>query len=168
MRETAAKDALRALGGTALAVFVYSLAGAGAPDLLVVFNAFSVIVLYFAVRRGEVYGAVLGTLCGLVQDAFSLGVFGVAGLTKTLLGYWAGFVSRRIDVAPLGRNFVFTLVLSVLETLLWVILTAVVRLKSLSLHGGLFLLQPVVTAALVSGLLAFERRRARIRSSRGA
>lgn len=168
MRETAAKDVLRALGATALAVFVYSLAGAGGPALLVVFNAFSVVVLYFAIRRGEIFGAIAGTLCGLVQDAFSLGVFGVAGLTKTLLGYWAGFVSRRIDVAPPARNFAFTLVLSVLETLLWVILTAVVRLRSLSLHGGLFLLQPVVTAALVSALLAFERRQARIRSARGA
>lgn len=168
MRETAAKDALRALGATALGVLVYSVAGAAAPALLVVFNAFSVVVLYFAIRRGEVFGAVLGTLCGLVQDAFSLGVFGVAGLTKTLLGFWAGFISRRIDVAPFGRNFLFTFVLSVLETVLWVLLTAVVRLKSLNLHGGLLLLQPVVTAAFVGGLLAFKRRQARIRSSRGA
>ena len=85
MRETVAGDVLKALLGTLVAVAVYSVAGSAGPELLVVFNAFSVVVLYFSVRRGEVFGAVLGTLCGLTQDAFSLGVFGVSGLTKTLL-----------------------------------------------------------------------------------
>lgn len=168
MRETAVKDILRAVLATALAVFFYSVAGAGAPALLVVFNAFSVVVLYFSVRRGEIFGAVLGTMAGLVQDAFSLGVFGVAGLTKTLLGFWAGFISRRIDVASFGRNILFTFALSFLEMALWVLLTAVVRLRSVNLEGGLVALQPVITAVLVSGLLAFDRRQARIRSSRGA
>ncbi len=168
MRESAAKDILRAVLATALAVAVYSVAGAAAPALLIVFNAFSVVVLYFAVRRGEIYGAVLGTMAGLVQDAFSLGVFGVAGLTKTLLGFWAGFISRRIDVASFGRNILFTFTLSFLEMVLWVLLTAVVRLRSVNLEGGLVVLQPVITAVLVSGLLALDRRRARIRSSRGA
>ena len=168
MRDTALRDVLQALAATALAVLVYSLAGAGAPALLIVFNAFSVIVLFFAIRRGEVFGAVLGTMSGLVQDAFSLSVFGVAGLTKTLLGYWAGFVSRRIDVVPFGRNVLFTLVLSLLEMGLWTLLMAVVRLRSVNLHGGLALLQPVVTAVLVSGLLAFVRWRERVRNGRGA
>mgnify|MGYP001595770706 CR=1 FL=1 len=125
------------------------------------------VVLYFSVRRGEVFGALLGTMCGLVQDAFSLGVFGVAGLTKTLLGFWAGYISRRIDVAPVSRSALFMLVMSVLETALWVLITAVVRLKSVNFHGGLIVLQPVVTAALVSAVFALERW-ARARSSRGA
>lgn len=167
MRETVAKDVLRAFGGTLAAVVVYSLAGAGGPELLVVFNAFSIVVLYFSVRRGEVFGALLGTMCGLAQDAFSLGVFGVAGLTKTLLGFWAGYVSRRIDVAPPGRNALFMLVMSVAEMALWVLITALVRLASVNWHGGLILLQPVVTAALGSLLFAIGRR-VRARGSRGA
>jgi len=167
MRDSAVKDLLRAFLGTLAAVAVYSVAGAGAPALLIVFNAFSVVVLYFSIRRGEVFGALLGTMCGLVQDAFSLGVFGVAGLTKTLLGFWTGFISRRIDVAPFTRNALFMLVMSVLEMALWVLITAVVRLESVNLHGGLLLLQPVVTAVLGSSLFAIERR-IRARSSRGA
>jgi len=167
MRDSAVKDLLRAFLGTLAAVVVYSVAGAGAPALLIVFNAFSVVVLYFSIRRGEVFGALLGTMCGLVQDAFSLGVFGVAGLTKTLLGFWTGFISRRIDVAPFTRNALFMLVMSVLEMALWVLITAVVRLESVNLHGGLLLLQPVVTAVLGSSLFAIERR-IRARSSRGA
>jgi len=167
MRDSAVKDLLRAFLGTLAAVVVYSVAGAGAPALLIVFNAFSVVVLYFSIRRGEVFGALLGTMCGLVQDAFSLGVFGVAGLTKTLLGFWTGFISRRIDVAPFTRNALFMLVMSVLEMALWVLITAVVRLESVNLHGRLLLHQPVVTAVLGSALFASERR-IRARSSRGA
>ncbi len=167
MRDTVAKDILQAFLATLAAVFIYSVAGAAAPGLLIVFNAFSVVVIYFSVRRGEVFGAVLGTMCGLVQDAFSLGVFGVAGLTKTLLGFWIGYISRRIDVVPFTRNALFLLVLSVLETALWVLITAAVRLESVSLHGGLILLQPLVTAVLGSSLFALERR-IRAKGSRGA
>ena len=167
MRETAVKDVLRAFLATLLAVLVYSLAGGAGPALLIVLNAFSVVVLYFSVRRGEVFGAMLGTMCGLAQDTFSLGVFGVAGLTKTLLGFWAGFISRRIDVAPLFRNGLFMLAMSVLEMILWVLVTAVVRRESLNFHGGLILLQPLVTAVLGSSIFAVERR-LRARDSRGA
>jgi rod shape-determining protein MreD len=167
MRETVATDVLRAFLGTMAAVFIYSIAGAGAPALMVVFNAFSIVVLYFAVRRGEMFGALLGTMCGLAQDAFSLGVFGVGGLTKTLLGFWAGYVSRRIDVVPFSRNALFVLVMSVLEVVLWVLLTALVRLRAVNLEGGLLFVQPVVTAVLASSLFALERWIAR-RSSRGA
>ena len=167
MRETVVKDALRAFLGTLAAVLVYSVAGAAGPRLLIVFNAFSVVVLFFSVRRGEVFGALLGTMCGLAQDAFSIGVFGVAGLTKTLLGFWTGYISRRIDVAPFARNALFMLIMSVLEMILWVLITAIVRLETVSWHGGLILLQPVVTA-VVAGLLIVVERRVAARRSRGA
>ncbi len=167
MRESVMKDVLRAFLATLAAVLIYSLAGSAGPVVLVVLNAFSVVVLYFSVRRGEVFGAFLGTLCGLVQDSFSLGVFGVAGLTKTMLGFWTGYVARRIDVAPFFRKALFMLIMSVLEMILWVLVTAIVRTEAVHFHGGLILLQPVVTAVLGSSLFAVERR-VRARSSRGA
>lgn len=167
MRETVVKDVLRAFLATLAAVLIYSLAGGAGPALLVVFNGFSLVVLYFSVRRGEVFGAFLGTACGLVQDSFSLGVFGVTGLTKTLLGFWAGYISRRIDVAPFFRSALFMLIMSVLEMVLWVLVTAIVRVESINFHGGLILLQPLVTAILGSSLSAVELR-VRARSSRGA
>ncbi len=167
MRETVLKDALQAFLATAGAVLVYSLAGSSGPALLVVLNAFSIVVLYFAVRRGEVFGAVLGTACGLVQDSFSLGVFGVGGLTKTLMGFWAGYISRRVDVAPVLRNGAFMLAMAFLEVVLWVSIKAVVRIEPINLQGGLVFLQPLVTAVLGSSLVAAERR-IRARSSRGA
>jgi rod shape-determining protein MreD len=167
VRETVGGDILRAILGGLVAVFFYSLAGANAPGLLIVFNAFTVVVLYASVRRGEVFGALAGTVCGLAQDAFSLGVFGVGGLTKTLLGFWTGYVSRRIDVVPPARNALFFLIMSVLEMILWVPLSALVRWRPVNLEGGLLFVQPLVTAALATGLFALERWHER-RRRRGA
>lgn len=158
MRETVLKDIFRAVLGTSAAVLLYSLAGSAGPSVLVVLNAFSVVVVTFSVRRGEVFGAFLGTACGLAQDAFSLSVFGLAGLTKTLLGFFTGYVARRIDITPFPRTGAFLLVVSTLELGSWTLLSAVVRQEPVNLHGGLILLQPPVTALLGAALIAAERR----------
>ena len=67
-------------------------------SLIQLFNIFGLIVIYFAIRKGEIFGSCLGAGCGLIQDAFSLGVFGVAGLSKTILGFLAGYIAKKIDV----------------------------------------------------------------------
>jgi rod shape-determining protein MreD len=158
MRETVLKDIFRAFLAAAAAVLVYSLAGAAGPFVLVVLNAFSIVVVYFSVRRGEVFGAFLGTACGLVQDAFSLSVFGLAGLTKTLLGFFTGYVSRRIDVSAPPRLGIFLLVASTLELGAWLLLSSVVRQEPILLHGGRIFLQPLVTALSTVVLVVAGRR----------
>jgi rod shape-determining protein MreD len=158
MRETVLKDILRAVLATLAAFVFYSLIGGVRPSVLVVLNAFSLIVVTFSIGKGEIFGAVLGAVCGLVQDSFSMGVFGVAGLTKTLLGFWTGYISKRMDVAPLLRNAVFLLIMSTLELLLWVILTAFVLKDKVDFRHGLLVLQPIVTSLLGSLLLSVARR----------
>jgi rod shape-determining protein MreD len=158
MRETLLRDTVRAALATLASFAFYSLLGAARPSTLIVLNAFSMVVVIFSVGRSEVFGAVLGSVCGLVQDSFSLGVFGVAGLTKTLLGFWTGYVSRRIDVASFFRTAVFLLVMSVLELILWGLLNALVLREPVDFRHGLMLLQPFVTALLGSVILHFARR----------
>lgn len=135
----------------------YSLLGGSAPYVLYVFNAFSVIVVVFAVRRGAVFGGVLGTVCGLLQDSFSFGVFGVAGLTKTLLGLLAGFVSAEVDVTSPRRSGLFIFIISFLEVMLWTVLVGLVRGQRLNLQDGLLLLQPFATAFLAGLALWLEK-----------
>ena len=158
MRETFLRDGVRAGLATLASFAFYSLLGAARPSTLIVLNAFSIIVVIFSVGRSEVFGAVLGSVCGLVQDSFSLGVFGVAGLTKTLLGFGTAYVSRRIDVASFARNAVFLLVMSALELILWGLLNALVLKVPVDFRHGLLLLQPAVTALLGSLILHFARR----------
>jgi len=158
VRPTFARDIFWAAGAVVAAFIAYSLLGTFGPAALAALNVFSLVVVFFAANRGEIFGAALGSVAGLVQDSFSLGVFGVAGLTKTLLGFWTGYVARRVDIAPPARNAPFLLLISSLELALWVLLNAVTRGDAPNLHGGLLALQPVSTALLGSALLYLQRR----------
>jgi len=163
MREAVLRDVVRALLATVAAFGFYALVGASGPSVLVVLNAFSIVVVIFSVGRDEVFGAVLGAVCGLVQDSFSLGVFGVAGLTKTLLGFGTGYISRRFDVGTFFRNALFLLVMSSLELVLWVLVEALVLREPVDFRHGLLALQPFVTSLAGSLVLHVERRARRRR-----
>jgi rod shape-determining protein MreD len=143
--------------GIVLAVVLHTVLGKVFAPLLIVFNAFSWVVLYFGLTRHEVFGAFMGTACGLIQDAFSMGVFGVGGLTKTLLGFAAGYISRKINVTPVTRSYIFVLVLATVELFLWKFLALFLFGERFAAAGGLFLLQPPVTALVVT--VAFQVRR---------
>jgi len=149
---------LKAAGAVLAAFLIYTLIGESGAALTLAVNAFSVIVLVFAIREGEVFGAALGTICGLIQDSFSLGVFGVAGLTKTLLGFAAGLISRKIHVAPFFRNFVFIFILATVEIALWVFLYSLIFSAKVATRGGFVFFQPLTTAVLGSGALALARK----------
>ncbi len=152
------KDVLEAAAATLAAFLLYSLAGRAYPPLVLVFNAFSLVVILFSVWKGEVFGAVLGTACGLLQDSFSLGVFGVAGLSKTLLGVAAGFISRKMQVGPVLRSFVFVFVCSAGELAVWIFLYTLVFSRKMASGKALVLFQPLATAILGSAILALARR----------
>jgi rod shape-determining protein MreD len=140
------------------AVLFYAFVGRISPTLLLVVNAFSLVVVYFSISRGEVFGAVIGTICGLIQDSFSSGVFGLAGLTKTLLGYGTGFISRRIDVTSFWRKAAFVLVMTSLELAAWLGLKSLIFSERVYLGRGLLLLQPPVAALAVGLLFAVLKR----------
>ena len=137
--------------GVVLAVGLYAALGKIAPPLILVFNPFSWVVLYFGLTRQELFGALTGSVCGLVQDSLSIGVFGIGGLSKTLMGFACGYISRKINVGPVARNVVFLFILAVAELALWKGLASfLLRLKP---TAGLVLLQPAATALVVSALL---------------
>jgi rod shape-determining protein MreD len=148
--------------GITLAVVLHAVLGWISPAAVVVFNAFAWVVLYYALSRHEVFGAVLGTVCGLLQDSLSLGIFGVSGLTKTLLGFGAGFISRKINVAPVTRNFIFVLVMATTELVLWKFLVFFLFREKWA-AGGLIFLQPLSTALVVT--LIFQARRKALREN---
>lgn len=158
------RDILEGSLAVLLAFLAYSLLGWAAPALLPAVNVFSLAVACFGVLKGEIPGAILGTVGGLVQDSFSWGVFGVAGLSKTLLGFAAGYISRKINVAPFFRSFLFLAALMTVELVLWSSLQAFVFAEKIPLQKGLFFLQPFLTSFLASLLLYFERRYSRARS----
>lgn len=78
--------------------------GTSAVDLVLI------VVVYLSLNSGPVGGVVVGTIAGLLQDSLTLGVLGIGGLAKTLVGFLAGFLgSQFIVTAPLPRFIVFVL-----------------------------------------------------------
>jgi rod shape-determining protein MreD len=131
-------------------------------SLFYLFNFFSLVVIYFALEKGEIYGACLGAFCGLVQDSFSLGVFGVAGIAKTVLGYSAGFFSSKVNVVPFRRNFVFILVLISAELIIWSCLGSFIFSERVYTGNVLIFFQPLGTAAFGSVLYHYLRKPKRL------
>jgi rod shape-determining protein MreD len=144
--------------GMVLSVFaafvLYFLLAKISVTLLLSINLFSLIVIYFALEKGEVYGACLGAFCGLIQDSFSLSVFGVAGIAKTIMGFSAGYISGKINVTPVRRNFVFVFLLLCLELVIWALLYSFIFSERVNTGGGLIFFQPLITAVL--GALAYR------------
>ena len=85
---------------TTLARFVVR--GTVAIDLVLV------VVVYVALTSGPATGLLSGAIAGLVQDALSTGILGVAGLAKTIVGFLAGVIGTQFIVSqPLPRFVVF-------------------------------------------------------------
>jgi rod shape-determining protein MreD len=78
--------------------------GTAALDLVLI------VVVYISLMAGPVSGVLVGSLAGLIQDSLSLGVLGIGGLAKTLVGFVAGLLGTQfIITAPLPRFMVFVL-----------------------------------------------------------
>jgi rod shape-determining protein MreD len=78
--------------------------GAAALDLVLV------VVVYISLMSGPVTGVLVGSLAGLIQDALPLGVLGIGGLAKTLVGFLVGLLGTQFIVtAPLLRFVVFVM-----------------------------------------------------------
>jgi rod shape-determining protein MreD len=76
--------------------------GTAALDLVLI------VVVYLALISGPVTGLLIGSAAGLVQDALSSGIIGIGGLSKTVVGFVAGFLGTQFIVtAPLSRFLVF-------------------------------------------------------------
>ena len=127
-------------------------------SLVMLINALSIVVIYFAVKRGEIHGAVTGMICGLIQDSFSIGVFGVAGISKTLLGYTAGYIARKIDVQTYTRNLIFCAVLLASELLVWMIIYFFIFGSAVYTQNGLLFLQPLCSSLFASFLFPLTNR----------
>ena len=152
------KDFVKVSLGIIIAFLFYTTLSKISPSLVLLFNVFSLVVIYFGVEKNEVFGACLGAFCGLIQDSFSLGVFGVSGLTKTIAGFTAGYIAKKIDVHPPLRSFVFIFLLISFEFILWALLYSFVISGSINTGRGLIFLQPLSTALVGSVLFFFLRK----------
>ncbi len=141
-------DYIRVAIGILVSFLFYTIFSRISPSLILLLNVFSLVVFYFAMKRGEIFGSCLGAVCGLFQDYFFSGIYGVAGLSKTVSGFLAGYLSKKIDVQPPLRNFFFLVILLSFELILWAMLFSFIVPESINTGGGLIFFQPVATGVL--------------------
>lgn len=142
-----------------VAFLLYSVLGKISLSLLHWFNFFSLVVIYFAMEKGEIYGGCLGAFCGLIQDSFSMSVFGVAGIAKTIMGFSAGYFAGKIDVTPLKRTFFFIFILNSVELLIWAGLYSFIFSGKVNTGGASLFFQPLLTALLGAGIFHLVRKK---------
>lgn len=144
--------------GLILAVALYALLGWLEPSLVLLINTFSVLVMLTAVIYGELDGAIMGTCAGLAQDALAHGVFGLAGLSLTITGFLAGWLSRKLDVHTFYKRTVFIFILSLGQLIIWAFFYFLIFRKSLLYSQPVLYLQPLATAVLAAALLNWLRK----------
>jgi rod shape-determining protein MreD len=73
------------------------------PDILVIW------IVYLALRYGQIHATVAGFLLGLTMDIVSGGFFGLAGLSKTVCGFVAGYFYDETRTAEILATYRFAL-----------------------------------------------------------
>jgi rod shape-determining protein MreD len=76
-----------------------------------------VTVYFILVRQNKIFGVILGTALGLMQDALSHGYLGMFGMAKALIGYLAAYAAIRFNVESLFARSVVTASLILLHNL---------------------------------------------------
>lgn len=113
-----------------------------------------VMTVYTALSSGPVAGIVTGSFAGLVQDALSGGVLGMAGLSKTVVGYLAGVVGAQFILVQMPARFVVFFVSTLLNAALFVGGYEALGLRHFATPWALVVGQALGNA--VVGVLLFE------------
>ncbi|MGB8951339.1 MAG: rod shape-determining protein MreD [Candidatus Aminicenantales bacterium] len=152
------RDGIHAALGVVAAFLLFTILKKISYVLPEAMNFFTLVVIYFALTRGEIFGACLGMVCGFIIDSFSLGVFGIAGLANTITGFLTGFIAKKINVLSVMRSFLFFGLMASLELGLWIFFSFLVFSETVNTDRGLVFFQPLSTAFFGSLLFILMRK----------
>lgn len=81
------------------------------PDLVLI------LVVYFALQNGQIYGSVFGFVIGLLMDLVSGGIIGSWMFSKTLAGFLAGYFYNENKVSYNTGSFLFVFIVFICGTI---------------------------------------------------
>jgi rod shape-determining protein MreD len=113
-----------------------------------------VVVVYAALLAGPVTGLLTGTFAGLLQDALTIGVIGIGGLAKTIVGFLAGVVGTQFIVSQAPSRFVVFFAATVVHAAIFMGLYELLGLRDFGAPYGRVLEQAFANA--VVGIVAFQ------------
>jgi rod shape-determining protein MreD len=113
-----------------------------------------IVVVYHALVSGRVTGMLAGTFAGLVQDVLSGSVIGMAGLSKTVVGFLAGIVGTQFIVAHSASRFVVFFLATALDQAIFMGLNELLQLRHFGVPYATVGLQGLANAMV--GVLTFK------------
>jgi rod shape-determining protein MreD len=85
---------------------------------LEVLDLFTVVAAAFGLARGRTAGMFAGAAAGLLQDAFSGGLLGLNGISKTIVGYLSGIAGRHLIIGGWWTRSVFFALATILDVVI--------------------------------------------------
>ncbi|MDA1184505.1 MAG: rod shape-determining protein MreD [Acidobacteria bacterium] len=122
--------------------------GAAALDLVLV------VVVFVALKHGPVTGMLAGSAAGMIQDALSIGVIGIGGLAKSIVGFAVGAIGQQFIVAAALPRLVIFLGASVGHAMMFIGLYVLLGLGSFPSPWSGILSQALGNTAV--GMVAFS------------
>ncbi len=87
---------LRFAIGLLIALTLHSLLDSFYPNALAFFNPYLILIVYYAMG-GNLVGAIFaGITAGLVQDAYSMSIFGLHAFSLTVIAYVVAYINARL------------------------------------------------------------------------
>ncbi|MBK7229290.1 MAG: rod shape-determining protein MreD [Ignavibacteriales bacterium] len=127
------------------------------PDLIII------LLVYYSITQGQIYGAVLGFIYGFLIDIITGTTLGSAMIAKTLAGFTAGYFSSENKVDQYLIPYYFALIVlfaSLIDSTINAFFT------SINLTGNIFtvffqyaILPAIYTAALALTVMIFYPKR---------
>jgi len=74
------------------------------PDLIMI------LLVFYSMRCGQIYGSVLGFSYGLLFDLITGSLLGSTMLSKTLAGFIAGYFSNENKIENYFKSYIFSLI----------------------------------------------------------
>ena len=122
--------------------------GGAALDLVLV------VVVYVALTNGPVTGMLAGSAAGIIQDALSIGVIGIGGLAKSVVGLVVGAIGQQFLVAAALPRLVIFLASSVAHAVMFIGIYVLLGLGSFLSPWAGILTQALGNTAV--GMIAFS------------
>ncbi len=120
------------------------------PDLVLI------ILVYYTLRKGQLFGTVLGSIYGLTFDLITGGIIGSTMFTKTLAGFIAGFFYNENKKDIYFTSYLFLLIVllcSIIDSVAFTLISSfeiTTNIFSLLINQGLF---PAVYTTVLSTII---------------
>jgi cell shape-determining protein MreD len=150
---------LRAIVGLALAVSLQVGLGSLWPDAHRYVDLLLVPVVWYGIVGSQRSAMLIGCCAGLLQDAwFDIGVFGLNGFKRTLLGWTLGGLGARFDLNRRTGWLAAGALLSLADSLMDLGLRRLLDLEQAAPNVVEMLIRAAVAGILVSGAFGLQSR----------